>query len=116
MDKPEVKRDTSTGALYARLRQGDVARTIPVGDNIDTTMIDVDADGYVLGIEMLSDTDWPGVLARLAAEGRLVYRDPDGPGLATPESIAKQQHTQLVGGRPAEEQVRPPIPGRPHRQ
>lgn len=90
MDKPEVKRDTSTGVLYARLRQGDAARTVTVTDAI---MVDVDAGGCVLGIEMLSDTDWPGVLTRLAMEGRLVYRDPEGPGLATPESLADQQGT-----------------------
>lgn len=66
---PEVKRDTSTGALYATLREGQHARTIEVSDSV---MVDADSDGHVLGIEMLSDTDWPGVLVTLVMQGRLV--------------------------------------------
>jgi uncharacterized protein YuzE len=112
-DYPKVKRDTSTGALYATLRKGQHARTIEVTDSV---MVDVDAEDHVLGIEMLSDTDWPGVLVNLAMVGRLIYQDPAIPPLATPDSIAEHQGTQLVGGRPAEEQVRPPVPGsRPRR-
>jgi uncharacterized protein YuzE len=71
-DHPEVKRDTSTGALYATLRQGDVCRTVAVSDSVN---VDTDVEGQVLGIEMLSDTDWPGVLVTLAMRGKLVYRD-----------------------------------------
>jgi uncharacterized protein YuzE len=72
-DRPEVKRDTSTGALYARLRQGDVRRTVAVSDSVN---VDTDIEGQVLGIEMLSDTDWAGVLVTLAMAGRLVLREP----------------------------------------
>ncbi len=72
-DHPEVKRDTSTGALYARLRQGTVARTVAVSDSVN---VDVDSQGRVLGIELLDGTDWPGVLVTLAMAGRLVLRAP----------------------------------------
>jgi uncharacterized protein YuzE len=48
-----VKIDPSAEAAYVRVDQphGDVAQTIPASVNID-----LDADGHVVGIEIL---DWP---------------------------------------------------------
>jgi uncharacterized protein YuzE len=71
-DKPDVRRDRAAGALYARLRDGEVARTIEVSDD---AMIDVDPEGQVIGVELLAGDDWPDVLVRLAMAGRLVLRD-----------------------------------------
>lgn len=59
--------DLTAGALYIRLapvRPGGVARTREFGDSV---MCDEDADGRLLGIEVLSPgSDWPviEVLAR----------------------------------------------------
>lgn len=71
---PEVRTDPETGALYATLRQGEHARTVPVTPEVDSAMIDVDAEGRVLGVELLSGTDWEAVLVSLAMDGRLVLR------------------------------------------
>ena len=46
-----------------------VARTIEVGDSM---MVDVDAEGRPVGVEMLGGMDdWPTALASLAMRGRV---------------------------------------------
>jgi hypothetical protein len=62
-------------AAYARLRGGTAARTVEVSGAI---MVDVDGQGYVLGVETLDGGDWRDALASLAMAGRLaVPREPD---------------------------------------
>ncbi len=52
-----LKYDLNVGALYVRLSDKPVVRTRDVDDN---TMIDLDADGEVIGIEVVSITHrWP---------------------------------------------------------
>lgn len=52
-----LKYDMNAGALYIRLTDAPVARTREVDDN---TMVDLDADGEVIGIEVVSITHpWP---------------------------------------------------------
>ena len=55
-------------AGYARLRDGDVARTVEVGDDF---MIDLDSDGRPLGVETLGDADWTQAIIRLAMAGTI---------------------------------------------
>jgi len=52
-----LKYDMSVGALYIRLTDAPVARTREVDDN---TMVDLDAAGEVIGIEVVSIAHpWP---------------------------------------------------------
>lgn len=55
-------------AAYTNLRDGIVARTVVVAEDI---MIDVDAKDHILGVETLSDVDWRDGLVILAMAGRL---------------------------------------------
>jgi uncharacterized protein YuzE len=48
-----LKYDLNVGALYVRLTDQPVARTREVDDN---TFIDLDGDGHVIGIEVVSIT------------------------------------------------------------
>lgn len=72
MDSPEVKRDPQVNAAYVTLRQGKQARTVEVSSSV---MIDVDAQGQVLGVELLDDGSFQDVLVSLVVDGRLVLRD-----------------------------------------
>jgi len=47
-----IKEDIAAGAVYLTLRDGEVAETVEVTDA--DAYVDLDADGYVLGIEFLS--------------------------------------------------------------
>jgi uncharacterized protein YuzE len=52
-----LKYDMTAGALYVRLTDAPVARTRDIDDN---TMIDLDANGGVIGIEVVSIAHpWP---------------------------------------------------------
>lgn len=53
--------DLNVGALYIRLADGKVTRTRELDDN---TMVDVDAAGNVLGVEVVS-ADCPWALAEV---------------------------------------------------
>lgn len=53
---------------YERLREGAVARTVTVSDDV---MVDVDEHDLVLGVETLGGSDWRDALADLARAGRL---------------------------------------------
>jgi len=47
----ELKYDLNVGALYIRLTDQAVARTREIDDN---TVVDIDADGGIVGIEVIS--------------------------------------------------------------
>ena len=47
-----VKHDIPAGAVYMKLRDGEVAETVEVADA--DAYVDLDVEGYVLGIEFLS--------------------------------------------------------------
>jgi uncharacterized protein YuzE len=47
-----IKEDTAAGAVYMKIRDGEVAETVEVADA--DAYVDLDAEGYVLGIEFLS--------------------------------------------------------------
>ena len=64
-----VKTDDQAGASYAYLRPDfEIARTIEVTSSV---MVDVDAEGRLVGVETLDGSDWTGALATLAIQGRL---------------------------------------------
>ena len=87
--------DPESGAIYVRLREGTYRETIPLGDPGLGAGVDVDDEGYVLGVEFLSFEEYAEVVA--ARGGRLelperveeidnlvgyfhVYEDRDHPG------------------------------------
>ena len=47
-----IKQDIAAGAIYMKLRDGEVAETVEVTDA--DAYVDLDSEGYVLGIEFLS--------------------------------------------------------------
>jgi hypothetical protein len=72
------------GVYYERLREGAVARTVSVRD--DAALVDVDSDGFVLGVEVLDGGDWRDALANLARAGRR------SPGRAVPDGRLLPAH------------------------
>ena len=48
--RPELKHDSSAQASYLKLAQGDVSRSFQVSTDL---VVDVDSDGYALGVEFL---------------------------------------------------------------
>jgi uncharacterized protein YuzE len=56
------------GYVYLLPERTPVARTVTVSDDV---MVDVDAEGRPIGVEMLDGGDWTGALATLAMRGRL---------------------------------------------
>jgi uncharacterized protein YuzE len=46
-----IRYDTEAGAYYLKLTEGPVARTVHISDDV---MVDLDSDGQVHGIELLS--------------------------------------------------------------
>lgn len=59
------KLDTEVNALYIYLRgeipDGGVARTIEIQDGVN---LDVDSEGYILGLEFIEASDFPDFLKR----------------------------------------------------
>jgi uncharacterized protein YuzE len=51
-----IKKDTAAGAVYLKLKDGEVAETVEVSDA--DAYVDLDAEGYVLGIEFLSVAEY----------------------------------------------------------
>jgi Protein of unknown function (DUF2283) len=58
---------------YVYFRNADVARTVEVNES---ATVDVDAEDRVIGVEIVGDDNWGGVLAVLAMQGRLVIPKP----------------------------------------
>src|SRR4030095_7627817 len=52
-EPPVVEIDTEATAAYIRLREGKVARTEPFGSESGLVMLDFDASGNVVGIEIV---------------------------------------------------------------
>jgi uncharacterized protein YuzE len=64
-----VKTDDQARASYAYLHpELAVARTVEVTSSV---MVDVDAEGRLVGVETLDGSDWTGALVALAIRGRL---------------------------------------------
>ncbi len=55
-----IKEDIAAGAVYMKLRDGEVAETVEVEDA--DAYVDLDAEGYVLGIEFLSLEEFYGAM------------------------------------------------------
>lgn len=51
-----IKMDLAAGAVYLKHRDGEVAETVEVSDA--DAYVDLDAEGYVLGIEFLSVAEY----------------------------------------------------------
>lgn len=61
--------DTAIGPCYAYLAPERIfARTVEVNPSV---MVEVDADGRVIGVETLDGSDWTAALATLAVRGRV---------------------------------------------
>lgn len=64
-----VETDDEARASYAYLHPGrTIARTVEVTGSV---MVDVDAEGCLVGVETLDGSDWTAALAALAIRGRL---------------------------------------------
>lgn len=73
--------DSHSGALYAGLRDGDIAETIEVGPGV---YLDIDSVGYVVGAEFLSLEEMGEFIQRL------------GGTLNLPEWIEDPDHFRLL--------------------
>lgn len=57
-EPPVVEIDTEATAAYIRLREGKVVRTEPFGSDHGFVMLDFDAEGNVLGIEVVGQQEF----------------------------------------------------------
>ena len=57
-EPPVVEIDTEATAAYIRLREGKVVRTEPFGSDKGFVMLDFDAEGQVLGIEVVGQQEF----------------------------------------------------------
>ena len=57
-EPPVVEIDTEATAAYIRLREGKVVRTEPFGSSHGFVMLDFDAEGNVLGIEVVGQQEF----------------------------------------------------------
>ncbi len=57
-EPPVVEIDTEATAAYIRLREGKVVRTEPYGSDHGCVMLDFDAEGNVLGIEVVGQQEF----------------------------------------------------------
>src|SRR5882757_2678148 len=57
-EPPVVEIDTEATAAYIRLREGKVARTEPFGSDKGFVMLDFDAEGQVLVIEVVGQQEF----------------------------------------------------------
>jgi uncharacterized protein YuzE len=75
----KIIKDIPAGAVYMKIRDGEVAETVEVTDA--DAYVDLDANGYVLGVEFLSLEEFEEFeRARKAASGSGVperIEDPD---------------------------------------
>jgi uncharacterized protein YuzE len=55
---PVVELDTEAQAAYVRFRDGQVARTKRVDTETVVVTIDLDADGHILGLELIGVKDF----------------------------------------------------------
>lgn len=61
-----VRYDTEAGAAYIRLRAGKVAKTVE--ERPASVMLDLDAKGHLLGVELLDPDEADGALLRRIAK------------------------------------------------
>ena len=71
--------DPESGAIYVRVRDGEIAETVPLTDPGFGAAVDVDAEGNVLGVEFLSFEEF-AVLVE-SAGGALELPDRVGGGV-----------------------------------
>ena len=57
-EPPVIEIDTEATAAYIRLRDGKVVRPEPFGSDRGLVMLDFDADGNVLGIEVVGQQEF----------------------------------------------------------
>jgi uncharacterized protein YuzE len=55
--------DPESGAIYIRLRDGEISETAPLGDSGLSATVDLDAEGNVLGVEFLSFEEFAELVA-----------------------------------------------------
>ena len=69
--------DPQSGAFYVRLREGRYRETVPLGEPGFGAGVDVDDQGYVLGVEFLSFEEYAGCVARAGGKLELPERIED---------------------------------------
>jgi uncharacterized protein YuzE len=100
-----IDHDKISGALYIKLREGEYDHTEDFSEEADV-YLDVDAEGYVLGLEALSFEDLAQVIeergGKLAVPERVVLVDGRlrELGRAIPEpTIRREEATELLAAR-----------------
>lgn len=83
--------DPGSGAWYVRLREGEIEETIPLAEPGFGASVDVDREGYVLGVEFLSLKEFPELIARF------------GGSLDLPERFGETGYPLSWAGRTATE-------------
>jgi DNA-binding CsgD family transcriptional regulator/uncharacterized protein YuzE len=90
--------DPKSGAIYVRVKEGEIAETIPLADPGFGAAVDVDGEGNVLGFEFLSFEEYAEIVRR--AGGRLQVPDRVGGLAEDPGALAA-----LVSLTPREREV-----------
>ncbi|MDP9478034.1 MAG: DUF2283 domain-containing protein [Actinomycetota bacterium] len=60
----KLTHDPLSGAIYIRLREGEYEETLDFGNPGGGVNVDIDREGYVLGLEFLSFEDYVGLMER----------------------------------------------------
>ena len=91
--------DPKSGALYIRLREGEYKETLDFGNPGGGVNVDIDCDGYVLGLEFLSLEEYAEVIAEYGGELVLPERIVDESGGPTPtlKSLTLRARQSLAG-------------------
>lgn len=76
--------DSESGALYLKVREGTYSETIELAEPGFGAGLDIDEDGYVLGVEFLSLEEMGEFIERLGGE------------LALPERVEDPEHFHLL--------------------
>ncbi len=79
--------DPESGAWYVRLKEGEMEETIPLAEPGFGASVDVDREGYVLGVEFLSLEEFTELVARF------------GGSLGPPERVGQTGHPLSWGAR-----------------
>lgn len=92
--------DPESDALYIRLREGEYEETLDLGNPGAGVNVDIDREGYVLGLEFLSTKEYAEVIAKHGGE------------LVVPERIAREtgDHSQEPSDIPRRAKPRREVP------
>ncbi|QIN77193.1 DUF2283 domain-containing protein [Rubrobacter marinus] len=81
--------DSQSGALYIRVREGEIEETLDLAEPGFGAHVDIDREGNVLGIEFLSFEEYAELVCR------------SGGALELPDRIEDPEHFRTELARPA---------------